>query len=110
MPGRRLSFAERRVIENCFAHGFTQREIAIVIGRSASTVCRELARNHNGWHGPSSPLRLTPRRRQLAAYRHCYRAENAQRKAAARASRPKPRRLADPRLWQVVVDLLGQDW
>jgi hypothetical protein len=40
-------------------HGFTQREIAIVIGRSPSTICRELARNHNGWHGPSSPLRLT---------------------------------------------------
>jgi IS30 family transposase len=46
----------------------------------------------------------------LAAYRYCYRADTAQRKATARARRPKKRRLSDPRLWQVVTDLLRRDW
>jgi IS30 family transposase len=110
MPGRRLSFAERKVIENCLVVGLTQQQIAAVLGRSPSTICRELARNHNWWQGPSSPLRHTPRSRQLAAYRYCYRATGAQRRACTRARRPKTRRLADPRLWQRVTDLLRQDW
>ena len=110
MPGKRLSLEERRVIENCLIAGLTQKQIAAALGRSPSTICRELARNHNWWHGPSSPLRHTPRQRQLAAYRYCYRAAGAHRKATARARRPKPRRLADPRLWQHVTDLLRLDW
>jgi hypothetical protein len=104
MPGKRLTVLERRVIENCVEAGAPQRQIAAVLGRSASTICRELARNHKWWYAPSSPLRHTPRRR-LAAYRYCYRATSAQRRAAARARRPKTRRLAGPRLWQVVTDL-----
>jgi transposase, IS30 family len=110
MPGKRLSLAERKVIENCVVAGMRQREIAAAVGRSPSTICRELARNHNWWHGPSSPLRHTPRQRQLAAYRYCYRADTAHRRATKRARRPKKRRLADPGLWQVVTDLLRQDW
>ena len=110
MAGKRLGPEERRVIENCLVQGFTQLQIARVLGRSPSTVCRELARNHNGWHGPSSPLRLTARARQRDAYRHCYRADAAQRRAAARARRPKARRLDDPRLWQAVAGLLRRDW
>jgi IS30 family transposase len=47
MPGKRLSLVERRVIENCLVAGMTQREIAAAVGRSPSTICRELARNHN---------------------------------------------------------------
>ena len=110
MPGKRLTAEERGVIENGVAVGMTQQQIAAVLGRSPSTICRELARNHNWWWGPSSPLRYTARPRQLAAYRYCYRADTAHRKATTRARRPKRRRLADPRLWQLVADLLRQDW
>ena len=110
MPGKRLTAEERGVIENGVAVGMTQQQIAAVLGRSPSTICRELARNHNWWWGPSSPLRYTARPRQLAAYRYCYRADTAHRKATKRARRPKRRRLADPRLWQQVTDLLRQDW
>jgi IS30 family transposase len=81
MPGKRLTAEERGVIENGVAVGMTQQQIAAVLGRSASTICRELARNHNWWWGPSSPLRYTARPRQLAAYRYCYRADTAHRKA-----------------------------
>jgi Helix-turn-helix domain len=58
MPGKRLSLEERRVIENCLIAGLTQKQIAAALGRSPSTICRELARNHNWWYRPSSPLRI----------------------------------------------------
>jgi IS30 family transposase len=57
------------MIGNGLEAGVTQRQIAAMLGRSPSTICRESARNHNWWHGSSSPLRHTPRRRQPAAYR-----------------------------------------
>jgi IS30 family transposase len=110
MPGKRLSLQERRVIENGFVAGLTQQQIAAALGRSQATICRELKRNHNGWRGPSSPRRLTSMSRQRDAYRRCYRAEMAQRKARERARRPKPRRLADPALATVVGQLLEADW
>ena len=47
MPGKRLTAEERGVIENGVAVGMTQQQIAAVLGRSPSTICRELARNHN---------------------------------------------------------------
>jgi IS30 family transposase len=110
MPGRRLTLEERKVIENGFAGGLTQQQIAAAIGRSQATVCRELKRNHNMWAGPVSPLAMTPRARQRAAYRHTYRADNAHRKAVERGRRPKPRRLANPLLAFLVDRMLRQDW
>ena len=75
VPGRRLGFEERQEIEWMHGRGLGVREIARVIGRSPSTVCRELARN-------TSP---SPRR---------YRAFPAhimarQRAAELRSSRPR---------------------
>ncbi|MCA1835682.1 MAG: IS30 family transposase [Actinobacteria bacterium] len=110
MPGPRLTLEERKVIQNGFAGGLTQQQIAAAIGRSQATVCRELKRNHNMWAGPVSPLAMTPRARQRAAYRHTYRADNAHRKAGERARRPKPRRLANPLLAFLVDRMLRQDW
>ena len=43
--GRYLTFAEREEIAICRAYGFGIREIARHLGRSASTISRELRRN-----------------------------------------------------------------
>jgi IS30 family transposase len=110
VPGKRLTVEERKVIERCYVAGLTQEVTAAAIGRSQSTVCRELKRNHNMWSGPVSPLAMTSRARQREAYRHTYRADNAQRRADRRARRPKPRRLAYPLLAFLVDWLLRQDW
>jgi IS30 family transposase len=110
VPGKRLTLEERQVIERGYTAGLRQEDIATAIGRSQSTVCRELQRNHNMWAGPISALAMTSRSRQREAYRHTYRAENAQRKADKRARRPKPRRLANPVLAFLVDRLLRQDW
>lgn len=86
MPGCRLSFAEREEIAVGVAGGESLSEIARRIGRCASTVSRELARNSN-------------RRGE-------YRASGADRKARERARRPKRRRLDDPRLRRRVRKML----
>jgi hypothetical protein len=88
MPGKRLGFAEFKVIENCLVAGMTQRQIVATVSRSPSTICRELARNHNWWYRPSSPLRHTARPRRLVAYRYCYRAETAHNCGCSRAKTP----------------------
>ncbi|MGB4906933.1 MAG: helix-turn-helix domain-containing protein, partial [Tabrizicola sp.] len=49
--GRHLDGAERAVIFAEHRRGTSQREIARLLGRSASTICRELAR---GWVSPGS--------------------------------------------------------
>ena len=77
---RYLSLAEREEIAN-WRGRVGVREIARMLGRSASTISRELTRNAP----PSRPCR--------------YRASTAQAKAEARARRPKTRKLeACPRL------------
>ena len=73
--GYRLSLAEREEIACLRAAGHGPREIGRRIGRPASTVCRELARN------PTSP-------------RRGYRAGTAQAQAEKQARRPKQRKLA----------------
>ena len=78
LQGRYLSFAEREEVAIGVAAGESIRSIAGRIGRSPSTVSRELARN---------------------SVRGRYRASTAQIVAAGRASRPKPAKLAsNPRL------------
>jgi transposase, IS30 family len=75
--GRYLSLVEREEIAVLHAQKLSSRGIARVLGRSASTVSRELARNSPSGH--NSLL---------------YRATQAHRKAETRARRPKPSKLA----------------
>jgi IS30 family transposase len=74
LRGRCLSFSEREEIALGRAGGETIRAIAARLGRSASTVSRELTRN--------------------AEHSGRYRATTAHALAYARASRPKPSKLA----------------
>ncbi len=75
--GRYLSFAEREEIAVVRAGGCGVREIARRLGRSPSTICRELRRNAATRSG-----------------RFEYRATTAQWHADRRARRPKPAKLA----------------
>jgi IS30 family transposase len=74
LKGRCLSFAEREEISVGRAAGESVRSIAVRMGRSPSTVSRELRRNGDG-HG-------------------VYRATSAHALAWDRAARPKPAKLA----------------
>ena len=87
----RLVFEERCRIEAMLRVGLGVRAIAAALGRPASTVSRELARN--------------------SGYRGRYTASNAQSRADMRSRRPKPTKLAaNPRLLQrEVQDRLEQE-
>lgn len=85
-----LSSGEREEISRGIASGSTARAIAAELGRSASTVSREIARNGG---------------------RRAYRAQSADLAAWERARRPKASRLAaDPVLCGLVQAKLAQDW
>jgi len=87
---RRLSLAEREEISRGVAGGESLRSIAVMLGRSASTVSREVANNGG-------------RRR--------YRAVAAHRASRQRAKRPKAMKLETcPRLRAVVEDKLQGWW
>ncbi len=73
LKGRCLTFTQREEIAVLRAQGFSLRRIGVVIGRSPSTVSRELRRNTR----PGS----------------AYRATSAHALAYERASRPKPAKL-----------------
>jgi IS30 family transposase len=115
MPGKRLTYDERRTIERCYAMGLSQDEIALVIGRSQPTVSRELARNGgrgSSFHDPGS---RSPRRgRGRAAgqgYRRLYCASAAHRSASRRGRRPKKRRMLHHQPLRFEVHrLLRADW
>jgi IS30 family transposase len=86
----RLSVAEREEISRGLRAGESFRRIALGLGRSPSTVSREVAGNGG-------------RRR--------YRAHLAEDRAFGRARRPRRAKLArNPRLRRVVERLLGQRW
>jgi len=90
--GRYLSLAEREEIAVGVAQGLAYREVARRLGRPASTVSREIARNSTRG-------------------RYRYRAVAAQVRAEERARRPKPAKLAvngELRAW--VQGKLGEDW
>ena len=74
LKGRCLTFAEREEIAMAHAAGHGVRQIAESLGRSPSTVCRELQRNIEGTNS--------------------YRATTAHALAYERASRPKAAKLA----------------
>ncbi|PZR67318.1 MAG: IS30 family transposase [Solirubrobacterales bacterium] len=91
LSGRYLSFAEREEIALLRAQKLGVREIARRVGRSPSTISRELRRNAGTRSGS-----LT------------YRASTAQWHADRRAQRPKPAKLAaNPELRRYVQDRLS---
>src|SRR4051795_6658834 len=90
LSGRYLSFAEREEIALLKAGGCGVREIARRIGRSPSTISRELRRNAATRSGG-----------------FVYRATTAQWHADRRGQRPKPAKLvANPRLREYVQERL----
>jgi IS30 family transposase len=87
---RHLSLIEREEISRGVAAGDSLRSIGVRLGRAASTVSRELARN--GGH-------------------HRYRAHHADKAAWRRARRPKPSKLAqNPVLRGIVEEKLSEWW
>jgi transposase len=91
LSGRYLSFVEREEIAILNARGCGVREIARRVGRSASTISRELRRNAATRAGALD-----------------YRATTAQWHAERRARRPKTAKLAaNPRLRRYVQDRLA---
>ena len=86
---RHLSLVEREEISRGVATGESLRSVAARLGRAASTVSRELARNGG-------------RRR--------YRAHRADREAWQRARRPKLSKLAEHRELRGVVEDKLADW
>ena len=97
--GRFLSLAEREEIAVGLAAGLGIRVIARRLGRSPSTVSREVSRNRQ--RGSST----------TGAPRGSYRAVLAQGKAEARARRPKARKLAgDELLAGWVTEHLQKRW
>ena len=91
LSGRYLSFREREEIAILRATGCGVREVARRVGRSPSTISRELRRNAATRSGGLE-----------------YRATTAQWHAERRARRPKTARLAaDPRLRRYVQDRLA---
>ncbi|WP_223145265.1 IS30 family transposase [Microbacterium sp. ANT_H45B] len=87
---RHLTALEREEISRGIAVGSSNRAIAAVIGRSASTVSREITRNGG---------------------RDRYRATSADEPAWSRARRPKPSRLeTNGELLAVVREQLELDW
>jgi IS30 family transposase len=89
--GRYLSEDERITIADRLREGASARAIAAGLGRSPSTVSREIRRNAQPGGG--------------------YRPHAAHARAAARRPRPKPRRLAvDAELRRLVWRWLGMKW
>lgn len=85
-----LTATEREEISRGLATGESVRGVAQRLRRAPSTISREI-RRHGG--------------------RRCYRAQTADRRAWARARRPKPSRLATrPALRRAVATQLAQQW
>jgi transposase, IS30 family len=95
VPGKRLTFEQRQTIERGWAAGFSQADIATMVGVHPSTVCREVARNGGRKYGARHPGRHGEHGLLIEAYRPRYSATDAQRRADGRAARPKPAKLAE---------------
>jgi IS30 family transposase len=107
MPGARLTVEQRRTIQRCYRLGLSQEQIASIVGKHKSTVSRELGRG--AAPGSRSP-RAGTARADGQGYRRAYDAERAHRQAAAKARRPKARRLDHAPLREQVWQLLRADW
>lgn len=85
-----LSLQEREEVSRGLVAGLSMRRIAAQLGRSTSTISREICRNHG---------------------RIKYRAADADERASRRARRPKPCRLGVNRLLQkIVARKLSKQW
>ncbi|PAV26996.1 IS30 family transposase, partial [Tamilnaduibacter salinus] len=84
-----LTQEERYQISAGLEIGLSQRVISLGLGRSVSTVSREIARN---------------------GQRGGYRAGRAQRTAATRASRGRSRPRIQTWQWTAIGNLIRQDW
>lgn len=85
-----LTMAEREEISRALARDESFHQIAVRLSRAPSTICREVARNGG---------------------RERYRASDADKKAVARARRPKACKLAQyGRLRREVSNRLSKDW
>jgi IS30 family transposase len=92
VPGSRLTLDEREAIAHWLAVGHSVRQVALRVGRSPSTVSRELARNIS-----PSPRRYKPYPAHILA--------------AGRARRSRPRKLAaGTPVRAMVCQLLRQDY
>jgi IS30 family transposase len=92
ISARFLSVDERIEIADLHGQGVSVRQIATRLGRSASTVSRELRRNAHPGSGD-------------------YRPWAAQRRAARRRVRPKPGKIAgNPQLREAISDGLRRKW
>jgi transposase, IS30 family len=101
VPGSRLSLVQRECLERGLREGFTQAQIAVVIGVSASTVSREVRRNG----GP----RIGRRGVRLVGRPATYRAPQAQQMAVRRAKRPQAGKIIGE-VAAIVSGLLEADW
>ena len=108
-----LSEEERQVIQIEIGNGTGIRAIGTMIGRSPSTVSREIKRNTWFPSNESESYRpYRPRRLKTGPWtsRH-YIAGPARRKAARRRAKArKPHRLSHDRLWAWVAEKLGCGW
>ncbi|RSN15225.1 IS30 family transposase [Streptomyces sp. WAC 05977] len=101
MPGARLTREEREKIQNGLDQGLSQDAVAKVLGKSPSTISREVRRGGGPrCSRPGTKVDGRPRR---------YRADRAQRLAVERGRRPKAHLLAGA-LAAVVTGLLQADW
>lgn len=112
---RHLSADERIVIEKLrFGSHCSLQQIAVAIGRSKSTVSRELKRNR--WFASNEnesyrPYRPSDLKTGIYTAQPFYSALTAQRKAALRNRKPrKTRRLDHGRLLSYVLDALRKGW
>jgi transposase, IS30 family len=98
--GRYLDSVDRSVIMVARRDGKSVRAIATLLGRSPSTVSRELNRNRVGKGTRGGIQRFRP-----------YDARSAQLRAESRAARPQPTKLArDPVLHEYVQTRLDRRW
>jgi IS30 family transposase len=107
-----LTVEQRQTIERCWAAGWSHAAIAVAVGVHPSTIGREVRRNGGRTpFGAKHPGRKGPKGVLVAAYRPRYSAGDAQGRAAVRARRPRPARLATAGpLRDFVVDRLGRCW
>ena len=108
-----LSEEERQVIQIEIGNGTGIRAIGAMIGRSPSTVSREIKRNTWFPSNESESYRpYRPRRLKTGPWTsRYYIAGPARRKAARRRAKArKPHRLSHDRLWAWVAEKLGCGW
>lgn len=107
MPGRRLDLREREVIERSVRVGMSPAQISVVLGRSRTTISREIGRNGMKYFDAGPPRRSGTGR--AWGRPRVYRAWRAQAHATRRARRPKPCKVTG-RLAVAVGELLVLDW